>query len=144
MKFNWGTKIAIFYTVFVVFTIGMVMLAFNQNFDLVTEDYYAQEIAYQGRIDQQTNANNLKEKVQIAIDKQELIIKLPGAEDKTYEGTINCFRPSDETKDFDVAITDASTQKIPLSKFIRGKYVVKITWSAHGESYYDEQTIIIP
>tara|TARA_R110002049_G_scaffold191811_3_gene360741 strand:+ start:3803 stop:4237 length:435 start_codon:yes stop_codon:yes gene_type:complete len=144
MKINWGTKIAIFYTSFVLFIIFMVVMAFSQNYDLVTEDYYAQEIAYQGRIDQQTNANNLKEKVQIAIDKQELIIKLPGEEDHTYEGTINCFRPSDETKDFDVAITDVSAQKIPLNKFIKGKYLLKITWSAHGQSYYDEQTIIIP
>ncbi len=144
MKINWGTKIAIFYSSFVLFIIGMVIMAFNQNYDLVTEDYYAQEIAYQGRIDQQTKANNLKEKVQIAIDKQELIIKLPGVEDKTFEGTINCFRPSDETKDFNVAIIEESAQKIPLSKFIKGKYLLKITWSAHGESFYDEKTIIIP
>lgn len=144
MKINWGTKIAIFYTSFVLFIIFMVVMAFSQNYDLVTEDYYAQEIAYQGRIDQQTNTNNLAEKVKISVDKQELVVKLPGAEDQTFEGTINCFRPSDETKDFDVAITNASEQKIPLSKFIKGKYLLKMTWQAHGKSFYDEQTIIIP
>ena len=144
MKINWGTKIAIFYISFVVFIIGMVILAFNQNFDLVTDDYYAQEIAYQGRIDQQTNTNNLTEKVKISVDQQELIVELPGVEDQSFEGTINCFRPSDQTKDFDVAITDTRKQKIPLSKYIKGKYLLKITWSAHGKSYYDQRTVIIP
>lgn len=144
MKISWGTKIAIFYSSFVLFIIGMVIMAFNQNYDLVTEDYYAQEIKYQERIDHQINTMDMKEKVKISVDKQELLIELPGAEDHTYKGNINCFRPSDQTKDFDVVLTDESIQRIPLSKFIKGKYLIKLNWKAHGKSYYDEQVIIIP
>lgn len=144
MKISWGTKIAIFYSSFVLFIIGMVIMAFNQNYDLVTEDYYAQEIKYQERIDHQINTMDMKEKVKISLDKQELLIELPGAEDYTYQGNINCFRPSDQTKDFDVVLTDESIQRIPLSNFIKGKYLIKLNWKAHGKSYYDEQVIIIP
>ncbi|MGB1317661.1 MAG: FixH family protein, partial [Flavobacteriales bacterium] len=53
---NWGWGISIFYGSFVVFMLGMVTLAFQQDFDLVADDYYEQEIAYQGRIDQMNNA----------------------------------------------------------------------------------------
>ncbi len=144
MKMNWGTKIAIFYSSFVLFIIGMVIMAFNQNYDLVTEDYYAQEIAYQDRIDHQTNTIDLNEKVKLFIKDRQLIIELPGKEDASFKGTINCFRPSDETKDFDITIGKGSKQMIPLEKFIKGKYLIKMNWSAHNHTYYDEQVIVIP
>lgn len=144
MKINWGTKIAIFYSSFVLFIIGMVIMAFNQNYDLVTEDYYAQEIAYQDRIDHQTNTNDLKESVKLFIEDRQLIIELPTLTNESVNGNISCFRPSDETKDFEVKLIDGNRQTIPLSKFIKGKYLIKLDWTTNNQSYYDEQVIIIP
>lgn len=144
MKINWGTKIAIFYSSFVLFIIVMVIMAFSQNYELVTEDYYAQEIAYQDRIDHQTNTKDLKEKVKLFIEDQQLIIELPIDSEEATSGKISCFRPSDETKDFEVGIVSGNRQTIPLKNFIKGKYLIKLDWMAHNQSYYDEQIIIIP
>jgi len=145
MKINWGTKIAIFYITFVVFTLGMVYMAFNQNFDLVTEDYYAQEIKYQQKINDTERAMNLDKDLKIDITGSQLNIVFPNSAESIASGTINCFRPSDQTKDFDVLIAaNSNTQSIQLDKFIKGKYVLKMDWIADDKSYYEERTIIIP
>ncbi len=60
---GWGWRITILYSSFVVFMIGMAVMAFRQDFDLVSDDYYEEEIAYQGRIDQMTNASEDHQKV---------------------------------------------------------------------------------
>ncbi|MDZ7847906.1 MAG: FixH family protein [Owenweeksia sp.] len=60
MKLNWGTGIAI---VLILFAISMgyaVYKAVQQNYDLVTTDYYAEELAYQEKIDQKKNGLALK------------------------------------------------------------------------------------
>jgi hypothetical protein len=145
MKVSWGTKIAVFYITFVVFTLGMVFMAFNQDFDLVTEDYYAQEIKYQQKINDSERAQNLEESLQINITGSQLNIILPNEEAEITSGTITCFRPSDESKDFDVnVISNQKTQVIQLNKFIKGKYVLKMDWVAADQTYYEERTIIIP
>ena len=50
MKLNWGNWIAVAYSVFVLFIIAMVYLAFGEKWDLVAENYYEQEIQYQDKI----------------------------------------------------------------------------------------------
>ena len=51
MKWNWGTKIGLFYSSFVLFILGMIFLSSQEQYDLVTEDYYAAEINFQSTID---------------------------------------------------------------------------------------------
>ena len=144
MKLNWGTKIAALYTSFVVFILFMVYLSFGQKFDLVTEDYYAQEIAYQNTIDSKERAERLKKRLSISIDKNQLKLSFPQQTDD-IKGKVLCFRPSDESKDFEEEIlTKNGFFYIPLDKFIKGKYLLKVSWSSNNISYYEEQTIVLP
>lgn len=145
MKFNWGTKIAIFYTAFVLFILTMVYMSFGEKFDLVTDDYYAQEIAYQDKIDSKERLKELNEDLQISLDGEHLQIKFPHADHTSAKGKIHCFRPSDEAKDFIVDVNIVSgKQLIPIERFSKGKYLIKIDWMANEASYYSEQVIIIP
>ena len=48
-KFHWGYGIALFFTAFVVFILTAVFTSTKENIHLVTEDYYAEELAYQKR-----------------------------------------------------------------------------------------------
>ncbi|MFT7084557.1 MAG: hypothetical protein ACJAV5_000263 [Vicingaceae bacterium] len=144
MKLNWGTGIAIVYTTFVVFIGVMVYKAFGEDFDLVTEDYYAQEIKFQEKIDSRTRAEKLDASLQSVVDGKNLKIILP-QKNELLTGSINCFRPSDETKDFTESFkTENGFYTIPLNKFIKGKYLIKVDWSANGVEFYQEQTIVIP
>lgn len=145
MKFNWGTKIGIVYTLFVLFTLGMVYLASGEKFDLVTEDYYAQEIAFQEKIDSKNRLSALEKELKVNLASGDLVIHFPHGENAEIQGKVNCFRPSDENKDFEVELntTDAK-QSIPLHRFVKGKYTLKMDWKAEGKHFYSEQNVIIP
>ena len=138
---NWGTRIALFYSTFVVFMLGLVFLAFQQDFDLVSEDYYEQEIAYQGRIDQLTNASEDDQKV--TVSKVEAGYDLAFSE-KAEDVKVHFFRPSDDTQDFKLeeAVVE-SVLSVSSEKFAMGKYLVKVEWKANGKTYFQEQDLFV-
>lgn len=138
---NWGTRIALFYGAFVAFMLFMVYLAFNQDFDLVADDYYEQEIAYQERIDQMTNANNDGQKV--LIKKATNGYSLHFSE-QVNDVKIHFFRPSDDTKDIMMEHASVDTLLIvPSEKLIPGKYLVKVEWKVDGKTYFQEDDLFV-
>jgi hypothetical protein len=56
MKLSWGYKIMFVYIAFVAGMGFLVFKASSQKFDLVTKDYYDQELKYQQVIDQAANS----------------------------------------------------------------------------------------
>ena len=68
IQWNWGKGIAVVYILFVIGTLSFVTFAFTQKVELVSNDYYAQEIDYQNRIEQTERANALEEHVDINYD----------------------------------------------------------------------------
>ena len=138
---NWGTRIAIGYGGFVVFIMALVVMAFQQDFDLVADDYYEQEIAYQGRIDQMENANSDGQKVNIT--KGNSGYELAFSE-KAEEVKVHFFRPSDDTKD--VLLEEAAVESVltvPSNQLIAGKYLVKVEWTANGKTYFQEDDLFV-
>lgn len=145
MKLNWGTKIASVYIAFVAFIIVMVYLSFGEKYDLVTEDYYAQELAFQDKIDAKNRLESLDENLHTSIENEYLKVDFPHAETTELNGNIHCFRPSDESKDFVVKLENEKKAKhIPLNQFSSGKYLLKISWEADNHSFYAEKTVVIP
>ncbi|WP_338039248.1 FixH family protein [Maribacter litopenaei] len=68
MKFNWGTGIVLAFIGFIGFILFFVVRMSTDNranHDLVTEDYYRQELAYQKEIDAQNNATKDINKLQV-------------------------------------------------------------------------------
>lgn len=144
MKINWGSGIAALYITFIVFVLAMVYMAFGEKYELVTEDYYQQEIEFQGKIDRSTNAYALDDKLKISVKDGHLILEFPKSKSAT-SGLIHFFRPSDKSADFDATIDlDEGVQEIDLNKFLKGKYLVKTEWENEGKEYFQEDIIIIP
>ena len=138
---NWGTRIAISYTVFVVFMIGLVVLAFRQDFDLVSDDYYEQEIAYQGRIDQMTNAKDDGQSVTVSKTDSSCELAFSSA---AKDVKVHVFRPSDDTKDILLEESNVeSSLSIPADQFIPGKYLLKVEWKVDDKTYFQEQTLFV-
>lgn len=138
---NWGTRIAIGYGAFVVFIMALVVMAFQQDFDLVADDYYEQEIAYQGRIDQMTNAQDDKQKVDIVKTDSSYELAFASAANNVK---VHIFRPSDDTKDIVMEESEvASNLSIPSDQLIAGKYLVKVEWKVDEKTYFQEQTLFV-
>jgi len=138
---NWGWKIALFYGSFVAFMLFMVFMAVRQDFDLVSEDYYDQEIAYQSRIDQMNNATADGQKVTISKSDAGYELAFSG---KAENVKVQFFRPSDDTKD--VVLEEATVEGalvVPIDRFTMGKYLVKVEWSVNGKTYFQEQNLFV-
>jgi hypothetical protein len=141
---NWGYRIVILFSGFAALMIFMVISAFKQNIDLVSEDYYAKEIKYQEQIGKLENANQIKDKISFIQSGNLLTLSFKEAIN-IQSGEILFFRPSDQTKDFrEVLILNGQQeQSFERKKFFPGYYKVQIEWLAEGKKYYVEKDIFI-
>ncbi len=141
IKFNWGTGIFIFITLFLLVNVFVIYKSLQQRNDLVSEEYYPQGLEYQKQIDRFANANSLKGKIAINQDAGGILISYPGdLKGRIIKGQVVFFRPSDENADFNDSIRfdTALIQYIPVDKFIAGKYIAKFFWTMDGKEYANE------
>lgn len=144
---SWGIKITILYVGFVVMIGTMVFLTMRQNVDLVSADYYQQELDYQQKLDRMNASNTLAGKPEVRPGKEFVSISFPAEmRGKKISGRVNFFRPADAARDFNLEIsTDSSgAQQIPANKFVSGMYTVQISWTAGEKKYYNESPLYIP
>lgn len=138
---NWGHKIAAVYIGFALFMIFLVVMAFQQNVDLVADDYYAQEIAYQTRIDHVQNAKAKNYTVSTKLDEERLSLRFPVP---ATHVKVHMFRPSDKGMDLH-AVSETSTSELTFLRkdLSAGKYLAKVEWQAEGETYYEERVVVV-
>jgi hypothetical protein len=145
MKINWGYKITIVYLVFAVGMMLMVYMTTLQNRDLVSEDYYEQELAYQKVIDQSANTAALSSPVTISRQGDLLLIELPAEfKDLSAKGKWTLYyaanKEKDRSGDFN-AVNRKHAIRIPQNA--NGQFLVKLDWEAGKKHYYFEQTIFL-
>jgi len=143
MKLNWGTRIFILYAGFVLFMLAMVYKTFRTKVDLVTKDYYQQEIKYQGRIEAISNTKKLDEGINYEVSGGSVFIKFPpGHEDAV--GTVTLYRPSNKNYDkvFEIAL-DKNQMLVSIANSPRGLYKMMIDWTLDSTGYYFEDDLYL-
>lgn len=147
MKFNWGTGMALTFALFASGMIFLASLCMKQNEDLVSLDYYNQEVAFQQQINKESNSHELAKPLQISYDhesRQVEIIFPSELKDETISGSFHFFKPDNAALDFNVAVQPASlSQSINAAEMKHGLWRVKADWKANDKSYYDEQPVVI-
>lgn len=145
---NWGWKIVFLYSGFVVMTLGMVFYFMREKVDLVAEDYYKQEIAYQDQIDKMSNSQNMDQPLSIELDQQasSAIIRFPMEHVALgLKGNVELYRPANSAEDRNFAILTDSTgvQVISIDGYSRGLWRIKVFWNSGGKEYYSEKTLTL-
>ncbi len=142
---NWGYKILIVYIVFVAATLFLVFKASSQKDDLVTEDYYGQELKYQQRIDETERTNGLSAALQCEYKVGRLVVRFPkDFSGKTISGNVILYCPADEGKDIsrDFTVKDNALEvNIPVN--YKGAFELHINWQSDGKQYYYGKKIFI-
>ncbi len=143
---NWGQKLIL---VFIIFASGMIYLAYrcmHVDTDLVTKEYYKDELRYQDVIDGTKSANALSSKVQITQQNEMIRVQLPDEmKNGKVSGSIWFYCASDAKKDRHIPIqlnTDAF-QQINKNILLRGTYTVKFDWTSNNKHYYSEEPFTI-
>lgn len=143
MKWNWGTGITLVYTGFVVFMLSMVYFSVQQEFDLVTPDYYEDELKYQEVIDGINNAGTLGKAMVIEIGENAINVTLP-MDVIDASGKVKIYRPDNASLDLIVPLSLDGKIAIGREKLKSGLYKVKASWSKDGKPFFMEQPMFIP
>ena len=146
MKFNWGTGIVLAFLGFISFILYFVItmnVDDKLNHDLVSEDYYGDELKYQNDIDKLENSNTLDTNISYEKTADGLLIKFP--EDFNHleiTGNMFLYRPSNKQLDFDTAISlSNSNLLIPDKRLVDGRWNIKIDWQYKGNNYLYKESI---
>lgn len=146
MKFNWGTGIVLAFIGFISFIMYFIITMNSGNkydHDLVSEDYYAEELQYQNDINKLKNTKNLTTNVRYESTEAGLLITFPEHFDYTQiTGNMFLYRPSNKQLDFETAISlSNSNLLIPDNRLVDGRWNIKIDWQYNGKSYLFKESI---
>ena len=137
---NWGNAIALSFTCFCGLMVFMVVKSFEQDFYLVSPQYYADELQYQDRIDELERARDEGKSVIARVEALQVTLTVAGDTEAT--GNIHFYRPDNAA--FDHKVSFKSGQAIvPKKDLIPGRYIAKVSWQNKQESYYQETEVIV-
>lgn len=147
MKFNWGTGIVLAFVAFISFIMYFIItMSVDKKYDhdLVTENYYGQELEFQNDINKENNAKHLAQNIKYQISTEGLIIQFPSDLDYTkVTGKVFLYRPSDKQLDFETPISLSNHNLlIPDKRLLDGRWNIKVDWEYNKKSYLFKKEII--
>mgnify|MGYP000485157236 CR=1 FL=1 len=146
-KFTWGHGIALALLLFVGFILYLIFIfpIGKQNSELVTENYYEDELEYQKVIDAKKNAETLPQKPLFAQLPYGIRIAFPEELiDANTKVHFELYSTNDKTKDKkgDTSLDSNHTFIVPKELLSLGSYTLKVRWNKSGKDYqvdYDVQ-----
>lgn len=145
---NWGVRITILIALFIAMMAAMLIYAFRQDVNLVADDYYTQEIAYQDQIVRLKNTQSLSALPEVKHRSLDdiLIIGFPEIifSDK-ITGRIHIYHPAEQEKDveLELKLDHSGSQYFDASGLSSGRWLVKLYWNDAEREYFTEKNIFI-
>ena len=142
---NFGSKIVILYLSFVSLIASLVILCYKQDVDLVSNDYYGQEIRFQEKIDATNNVKRSENSINHDVLEKRIVLTADSVLlSKDFNGTITLFRPSDSKMDVQYTMNFVNHQQVIESKSLkRGVYKLQLSWVSKQISYFKEEVVFI-
>jgi len=124
----------------------MVVISMRQKVNLVSEDYYQEELDYQDQIFRTKNFNELEVKPSIQLDRERkvIIFSIPKSEEmKNVNGVFHLFRPSDSALDrkLDFDLQGGEALEIDFAELQGGRWLAKVTLHNGVKGFYIEKDI---
>ena len=146
MKINWGTGIVIAIALFMSFILFLVIkMTTNEDYshDLVVEEYYKKELAFQQEIDAETNLKLLSEKIKGKRVEGGWLLSFPEEiKASKIKGTVFLYRPSNKQLDFDFPIElSNSNLLIPDKRLLDGRWNITVNWEYEEKEFLYKESI---
>jgi hypothetical protein len=142
---NWGNKLIVVFVLFAVLMCVLVYKSVNTRYDLVSKDYYKDELRYQDKIDGMANAAKVSDVV-VTQNDSEVIVDFPkeliGAK---ANGEAWFYCATDDLKDKKIPLqADANGRQLfPKSQLSKANYLLKLSWKIDSNFYFSEKKITI-
>ncbi len=140
---NWGNKLILVFIGFAGLMATLVYKAVNTRYELVSKEYYQDELRYQDKIDGKANAATIGAIV-VTATKENLVLQLPKEmEGLSIKGEAWFYCKTDAIKDLrlPLAVDADGRQIITREKLRADKYLLKLSWEAADKKYYLEKEI---
>lgn len=141
---NFGKWIVVAFVLFTLFIGSLVTVCMQQDINLVSIDYYQQELVHQQKINLVENAKTLQFLPEITIQGSVVTIKYRDF-GKVENGELQLFRPSDSNLDrkFLIKASGSDEQHFPLEVYKEGLYRASMKWTMDGKDFYFEKLIVL-
>ena len=135
----------VLYLGFVALILTLVFMSYGQKVELVSADYYAQELKFQDKIDATNNAKGVSESIHYSIVGKTIFLKIDSMmRTNDFSGTVTFFRPSDSSKDVQLKFNFINNEQIiDTKKLEHGVYKMQLNWISNHKSYFKEEVIFI-
>lgn len=146
MKWNWGVGITLTIIVFTIISLLFIYFAFNQDINLVRDDYYEAEVQFNEKLETIKRTKKLTEELKIKLIPNFISLQFPTEiGDQEISGTIFLYRPSDEKLDFElpIEIDSSKNQLIPTDKMITGQWKIQVDWTADTNRYFNNKILMV-
>jgi len=142
----WPLGVLLAFLIFTSGTATLVVLACSHKTDLVSADYYEQEIKYQGQLDRMERAQRLDQQASVSFDAglKQIIISLPPEHARhNATGSIVLYRPSAAGLDrrLKLELDATGLQTINAAALRSGLWKVKVLWSVGSQEYFIDQSV---
>ncbi|WP_292009989.1 FixH family protein [Chryseobacterium sp.] len=146
-NFSWGHGVIVALSAFIIFILSMIFLFPNgqKNSEMVTDDYYEEELQYQSVIDAKNRADALEERPQYIQDKTGIKIAFP----KEYNNSntvVKFVLNRTEDQNLDIKKTEILNREntifIPGAVLKPGNYTLRLTWTKDKLDYRLDYDVI--
>ncbi len=147
MKFSWGHGVIVALATFILFILGMVFYFTStmKNSELVSDNYYEEELQYQNVIDAKNRADQLTQKPSVKLLDSGIQILFP-ENDQHQNSKFNFFLFRTDDKNLDIKkdfVLDANNQYIiPKNILRKGSYTLKLKWKNNKLDYQIDYNIL--
>ena len=144
-KMNWGTKLGIMASIYVIGVLIFVGFSTTQKINLVSKDYYPSGVKHQDKINKIRNAQQLETPVNIEQVGDNIEISFPDGMKSGVKGDIIVYRPADYDLDlkYKLALNDSGIHILSTNELLQGRYTIKLDWVYNDVPYYKEEAIYL-
>ena len=139
---NWGKGITIALIVFMSYIVYMAVILISKSTDLVSPDYYKDEVLFEREINAQQNAFNNKSNLALDISDKGLFIQL-NTPDEVDLLSITLYRSNAKADDIHIE-TRGTSAFIEKSQLKKGRYLLTAEWEAQDQSFQMRDTVWVP
>ncbi len=147
-KFHWGWATLLVYATFMTVFLYYFYKSFQElkTNELVTEDYYTEELQYGNVLAKKQNADTMKVNIQIINGNNGVLIEFPKyVRSKDIKGNVTLYKPDRKALDktLDLKLDSLNQMLIPSKNFISGRWNIQIEWKKDSIPYFVEEKLMI-
>jgi hypothetical protein len=144
-KLNWGTKLGMMASLYVIGVLIFVGFSTTQKINLVSKDYYPSGVKHQDQINKIKNAHHMQNPVVIEELDDAIQIIFPEEMRTGVNGKVVLYRPADYESDmkFKLKLDDNGIYSLSTDQLLNGRYTLKLDWTHKDVPYYKEEAIYL-